>query len=617
MSSTTVVLTAASPRQRPHPDCNIRLWDHQAALVQKCVEMESKRVRHVALVDRPGAGKTNVILSLILETLRSDVRVISSVFGFKSAVKSTTLIVVPHNILTQWVDSLSRFSSSIRVGIVGDYAAVCRLRESSGGRESSGLAGLEYDVLLTTTLFLPSLSMLTFGRVVYDEVDSITEILMRSVASTKTTYYVSATADAFVSKVSGGNYDSRSDMSKDIAAGVVNVSCDAAFLDSSIRLPEPIARTIRVTNHLVDNVLSGIVTEHDIGALNALAYSKLSFDSTLTLDGSSAASVSNVVTTLLRDSATTADRASATLADLEAAVKKVVAEADARIGLLRFQKASEAAIRLVVLDSDATLEALNGDIRKNSELKARHEATSAAVRERLVASSCCLVCYEEIQLAKVVTKCCKHAFCEPCMIAWQRRSTSCPMCQEQLVGFVLVNLAVSSVKDDSSVKAGSSVKDDSAVKDDDSRPRDDGEPDFETQRDKLVVIRELLTWRLRQEGDRFRAIIFSSYDDTFKSVVRELREIGMEHVEFDGGNVAALDAAQREFVSGRKKVLLVNAAFYCAGMNLQAASDVVLMHRMEPATEKQVIGRAQRPGREGTLRVWSVRHQNEMGALPP
>ena len=127
--------------------------------------------------------------------------------------------------------------------------------------------------------------------------------------------------------------------------------------------------------------------------------------------------------------------------------------------------------------------------------------------------------------------------------------------------------------------------------------------------DKVAALEALLGQRGAGTGSR--VIVFSDYDDSFKPVVAMLRRTGTRHVELDGGNVRALDEAQLAFVSGRAPVLLVNSAFYGAGMNLECASDVVFMHSMAAATEKQVVGRAQRPGRVGRLRVWQLLYANE------
>jgi hypothetical protein len=46
-------------------------------------------------------------------------------------------------------------------------------------------------------------------------------------------------------------------------------------------------------------------------------------------------------------------------------------------------------------------------------------------------------------------------------------------------------------------------------------------------------------------------------------------------------------------------------------MNLQVTTDLVLLHRMPPDVEKQVVGRCQRPVRVEALRIWELRHHSE------
>jgi SNF2 family DNA or RNA helicase len=108
-----------------------------------------------------------------------------------------------------------------------------------------------------------------------------------------------------------------------------------------------------------------------------------------------------------------------------------------------------------------------------------------------------------------------------------------------------------------------------------------------------------------------RLMVFSGFQTTFRMVSGLLRTMGIPYAELDGGNVRELDGAQQAFRMGRAPVLLVNASFYGAGMNLECATDVVFMHRMEPHMEEQVVGRAQRPGRTTRLTVWSLVFQNE------
>jgi hypothetical protein len=53
---------------------------------------------------------------------------------------------------------------------------------------------------------------------------------------------------------------------------------------------------------------------------------------------------------------------------------------------------------------------------------------------------------------------------------------------------------------------------------------------------------------------------------------------------------------------------------YCAGINLEFVTDVIIYSRFDEATERQVISRAQRFSRVGALRVHYLVHDNELGA---
>ena len=56
---------------------------------------------------------------------------------------------------------------------------------------------------------------------------------------------------------------------------------------------------------------------------------------------------------------------------------------------------------------------------------------------------------------------------------------------------------------------------------------------------------------------------------------------------------------------------MLNAQNFGAGLNLQCASDIVMFHRFTRRMEEQIIGRGQRMGREGTLNVFYLIHENE------
>ena len=77
------------------------------------------------------------------------------------------------------------------------------------------------------------------------------------------------------------------------------------------------------------------------------------------------------------------------------------------------------------------------------------------------------------------------------------------------------------------------------------------------------------------------------------------------------GSMATIEKRINEFKNGKIKVLLMNSESYCAGMNLQCTTDVIIYHNLNSDIEKQAIGRAQRIGRTSKLNVHYLKHNNE------
>jgi hypothetical protein len=56
-----------------------------------------------------------------------------------------------------------------------------------------------------------------------------------------------------------------------------------------------------------------------------------------------------------------------------------------------------------------------------------------------------------------------------------------------------------------------------------------------------------------------------------------------------------------------------NSFMYGCGMNLENTTDIVLIHKIISVSKyKQIIGRAQRPGRTSRLNIYELVHENEL-----
>jgi SNF2 family DNA or RNA helicase len=77
------------------------------------------------------------------------------------------------------------------------------------------------------------------------------------------------------------------------------------------------------------------------------------------------------------------------------------------------------------------------------------------------------------------------------------------------------------------------------------------------------------------------------------------------------GNKDAIAATLRGFQAGQTRCLLLNSRYAGAGLNITAASHVILLHAMTHEEEKQILGRAYRLGRTEPLQLIKLLHEGE------
>jgi SNF2 family DNA or RNA helicase len=110
-------------------------------------------------------------------------------------------------------------------------------------------------------------------------------------------------------------------------------------------------------------------------------------------------------------------------------------------------------------------------------------------------------------------------------------------------------------------------------------------------------------------GDQ-RFLVFSAHEASFKGLKEILGSRGIA-CELLFGSAARIEKLRSRFLEGSIRVLCMNARHVGAGINLEAATHVVLYHRMNTELERQVIGRAVRFERAEELRVIHLVHEQE------
>lgn len=205
----------------------------------------------------------------------------------------------------------------------------------------------------------------------------------------------------------------------------------------------------------------------------------------------------------------------------------------------------------------------------------------------------CPICLEEIEKDKrVIVKCCNQTFCVDCVLqqiaSYRDRTTTCPcpMCRARL-GTDTFTLIRSS---GAATGGGSS------------------------ESEQLPTKKQALFNLIADKRAHPRVLLFSSFDATFQNIQEQMQSRGITY-ELLNGSDGSIQRKIRDHMGGKVQVLCMNSRMLGQGLNLQYASDIVIYHRQQNDLEQQIIGRAQRPGRDPSqpLRVWRLSHAMEYG----
>jgi SNF2 family DNA or RNA helicase len=210
-------------------------------------------------------------------------------------------------------------------------------------------------------------------------------------------------------------------------------------------------------------------------------------------------------------------------------------------------------------------------------LKTRIESIEEKIKS--ISKDICQICLGEFT-KPCVTPCCQSIFCFECIIQATSVTRKCPICQDKIIAekMQLINNKTKQKK------SGKAV------------------PEIKKIKDKFERLRDIL-----KKTENEQTLIFSTFDNTFNKIENILKELHITSSQLKGSVVNTI----KSFETGETKVLMLNARYAGAGLNLQCAKNVILFHRFKREIEEQVIGRAQRMGRKGRLNVYYLVHDGE------
>ncbi len=590
-------LTPDSPKIEQPLNINIKLKDHQLAMVKKCIDIENDNIRSFGIMcDKPGTGKTYAILTHIL-----------------LSGKKRNIIVVPQNIINQWSDSIHHFSNGLlKYKKFIEYSELLNLYNTDSDL-------YQYDILLTTALYYNMIATTVneIERVFFDEIDSISSFVINEIKA-NFVWFVSASIDYDML----GIYSTK--IEHDFLPYVTCKCCDE-YVNSMFNFDIPNVYKIICKNLYLDNIFKGVVSQNEFKLLNAMDYSRIKKK----FSNKIAQNEKDVLDILVKDKIDIIEIEKLRIIDLEKAIS-------------------------LNNSNEYRIENLQKQLNKSYESLNDSETKLTLIRERLKENNCCPLCYNELDEAqnKAVSQCCKNTMCYECPNNWfnNMNKTSCIYCNQADVKFEDY-VIIKPLKENCCILCEKQYENilgkyysDCCKKETcaicledwyhkllkDNCPFCDKEDvlfeDFktiaqheETKLNKEAGVKytkktklEFMEYFIRTKIYAGCKIIFcTNYVRIFNDIQRLLKFYSINYIELDDGNIYDIYDSINQYTRGNINVLLLNSNIFGCGLNLECTTDIVFLHKTEESLEKQIIGRAQRHGRKNKLNLWYLMHENE------
>lgn len=578
----------------------VRLMAHQRRAVHRCREMESldATMRSISdgtavfmktsigvYADPVGSGKSHVILALIsgdqglarglsesatkLQTY-ADGRIQITEMEYIRPLK-TTVIVVPHNLTTQWESYMQPLTQGgMKCMVVSRMKAVDRLSACDIG---------EFDIILVTNTFYESVAHLfTYRgvkprRVVVDEADSIA---ISSAASIKAsfTWFITSSYGNLIFPIGNMRYDVSLRQNVTTAKGIIHQGFIRTLF---VNLHNTLSRS-NFKRLVVKNSASSVQESMNMRSITHTIVTSLTPHSIRVLTGV----VDRQVMACLNSG------------DIWSAVEQVAEEnrhskVESVVGCMSktyTQKIVEAERQMDRARRDRSTGYEDDMIRLNVTV-ADLRNKIACMRTRLTDSNMCCICLEETQVNAVVP-CCATKMCLECVARWVLMKSTCVLCRRPLAFSDLHVIEVEGM--------GKSHLD----------PMDaDRLGVHQTKMENMeLILRNHLT-------ETSKVLIYCNEDNGFADICVCLSRQGKTYEYIRGGHKQVSNTVEA-YKDERIDVLLINTTHYGSGLNLENTTDIIMFNSMSTEVEKQVIGRAQRMGRVSDLRVWHLLHEHEV-----
>lgn len=583
----------------------IELMNHQKTMVQKMMEIEKtgkikvkdysmKQYTNMLLIngteaeistniailgDKVGAGKTLMVITLLTINKNMGDRDIelggTQFYSVKlkpsSPLVKTNLIIVPHKLLPQWKEAIQKYSPTLKVMTIGLNKEIDAIRKvkkeikKNWKNEEYEIETEELEINKLTDIdvlligetmykrFYKVAENVRFNRILIDEADTIK--LPRDMnCQFNFLWLITGTP-------TGLFYTNKSFIGKIFKDDNLNLNSNFViknneqFIEQSIKLPHPKRFKIKCVTPRELEIIKDLIPPSILQMINAGNSDQAIRTLNCNIDTNE--NILQVITKNLQDLI---------------ANKRIELEAEKKKHyLIYLQKEHEQKIKFI----ENQIEKL---INKYEDIKKKIYQLN---------DTNCPVCMGEFT-NPVIVNCCKNMFCFDCLAVsmGELKNNKCPYCTQKIT-----QSDIHIFQNDNIVK----------------KTQSSCCSDKYAEKDKLDVLLDLV-----QKKPNGSFMVFAGFQETFNKIETKLKDLNISY-HILKGQTSTVKKYVDDFRDKKVRILMLNAQFFGAGMNLQMATDIIMYHRFTKEMEEQIIGRAQRLGRAITepLNVYYLLHDNE------
>lgn len=542
----------------------IKLKPHQEALLYKVLDIDEKvsysNVPYGVMSDKPGAGKTYVVLALIYFAIKH----LNS--------KGANIIVVPHNIYTQWVTSIKK--------LLGDKLTFKLLLEYSDINLLYTNPNMLYqnDIILTTSLYYDTFAStvktmnLNVRRVFFDEADTIKNLLAHPMPCGMTWFISASIKRVFDQKTNTaiiGSYKLHLNQ-------LLNNECycSSEFIDKNIVLPKPKTEYFKCKDFYLDNILSKILEREQISFINGHDYSNIRQLCGNAIIKETRDIVENLYSTSMKILNDLLDQ----IKEIEKKLKYVYTQDEKN----KYLDAKEKLINQKIF----------------------YETITNKIKSLSINHNLCIKCFKKLKSKENINQ---HTY----KLDFYEMNCNTFICNQCYTKEINYELSINEKVDIKKIKIKClDCKNTHLIENLKYHTEEFffNKNDFELENMNKVKILEKI---LEICGNKI--IIYSQFRGVSNHIKSIIVDNDTKYLQLDGGNIKDLDDILDKFRNDATvKILLIDNTSFGVGLNIEYATDIIFFNYIEPNVKEQLIGRAQRLGRTCKLNIWDLLYSNEL-----